>query len=88
MPDPTDPNARVFVASEDVAIDTSGRFLYQLRSAAANPLFGRPVRPSIAVLESTGNTGSNAGLREVQRLELPEDLTSQAGATGIVVVDR
>jgi 6-phosphogluconolactonase len=88
VPDPTDPNQRVFVASEDVAIDTAGRFLYQLRSAAANPLFGRPVRPSIAVLESTGSTGSNAGLREVQRLDLPEDLTSQAGATGIVVVDR
>jgi 6-phosphogluconolactonase (cycloisomerase 2 family) len=86
--DPNNPNARVFVASEDVAIDTQGRYIYQLRSSAANPLFGRPVQPFITVLEVTSDASVNAGLREVQRIELPSDLISNAGATGIVVVDR
>ncbi|HEX2570436.1 MAG TPA: beta-propeller fold lactonase family protein [Polyangia bacterium] len=88
VPDPQDPSARVFVASEDVTIDTQGKFLYQLRSGAANPLFGRPVQPFITVLETVSDTSTNAGLREVQRLELPSDLVSNAGATGIVLVDR
>ena len=86
--DPNNPNARVFVASEDVTIDTQGKFLYQLRSASANPLFGRPVQPFITVLEAVSDTSTNAGLREVQRIELPSDLVSNAGATGIVLVDR
>lgn len=86
--DPNNPNARVFVASEDVTIDSQGKFLYQLRSASANPLFGRPVQPFITVLEAVSDTSTNAGLREVQRIEMPNDLVSNAGATGIVLVDR
>lgn len=86
--DPNNPNARVFVGSADMARDTQGRFIYQLRSTAANPLFGRSVQPFITVLEVTSDASSSAGLREVQRIELANDLVSAAGSTGIVVVDR
>jgi 6-phosphogluconolactonase len=87
VPDPNNVNAQVIVGSVDIAMDPQGKFIYQLR-ASSPPEFMVPVPPSIWAFEITGNWSTNAGLRQVQRLDLPTDLVSPGGPIGIIVIDR
>ena len=72
--------------STDIALDSSGRFLYQLRAFDVVAGADGVITPQIAVLEVTGRT-ENGGLRPVQLLTLSEDLGS-AGVMGMLVIDH
>lgn len=86
-PDPDDPLGPFRLGSTDIALDPEGRFLYQLNAFDVASMGERPVAPVINVLRVTQNQNRNGGLRRVQTVYLPDDL-SLSGIMGLAVVDR
>ncbi|HEX2571687.1 MAG TPA: beta-propeller fold lactonase family protein [Polyangia bacterium] len=87
VPDPSNPPGPPFpVGSTDIMLEPNGRFFYQLR-VLQSPDGLIPVVPFLVAFEVTGNWTTNAGLREIQRLEMPSDLAG-AGVTGLALANR
>lgn len=87
VPDPRTPPGPPFpIGSTDIMLDPSGRFFYQLR-VLSSPNGDIPVNPFLVVFEVTSNWTTDAGLREIQRLQMPSDLVG-AGVTGLALVNR
>lgn len=82
----TPPGPPFHVGSTDIALAPGGQFLYQLR-AFSSPSGDIAVVPFLVVFAVTAAWDQSAGLRELQRLPLPSDL-STAGVTGLALVDR
>ena len=83
-PDPEDPLGDFFLGSTDIAVDQSGKYLYQLRVFDVASEGERPLVPQIHVLRITGNWEVDGGLELVQVVNLPSDL-DLAGTMGIAL---
>lgn len=74
-----------FLGSTDIAVDQTGKYLYQLRVFDVASMGERPLTPQIHVLRITNDVTVDGGLELVQVVTLPEDL-SLAGTMGIAIV--
>jgi hypothetical protein len=84
--DPVGPLVERVVGSTDITMSRDGAYLYQLRTMSARQ-DGIPVVPRIATLRVTEELRHQAGLVEVGKIILPDDLAG-AGVMGLHIVEK